>query len=30
MDNAIGIGIDHKGNADIFDTDPDPYSDPEK
>ncbi len=28
MDNVIEIGIDRKGNADMFDTDPD--SDPEK
>jgi hypothetical protein len=26
----IGNGIDHKGSADMFDTDPDPDPDPEK
>jgi hypothetical protein len=27
---GIEMGIDHKGNADMFDTDPDSDSDPEK
>jgi hypothetical protein len=29
-ENVVGIGIDHKGNVDMFDTDSDTDSDPDK